>query len=101
MGKFYEVLIEYLRPEVGDVEKDKDFHYSYFFITEAENRMEAIKKTKKFASHYFKDEGPGTKIATFTYEYPDGEIIEVKYIKETTAEAFLKERIGDMFWINW
>ncbi len=100
MKKIYEVLIEYLRPKTGNVKKDKNHHYCYFFITEAENKKKAIVKAEKFISNYFEDEDPGIKIDTLTYKYPDGEIIKIKNIKETTAKTFLKKRIGDMFWIN-
>lgn len=97
---FYEVLIEYLRPKTRNAKEDKDSNYCYFFITEAENRTKAIIKAEKFISHYFKNENSGIKIDMLTYKYSDGEIIKIKSIKETTPEAFLKERIGDMFWIN-
>lgn len=98
--KFYEILIEYLRPKTGNAEEDKDSSYCHFFITEAENKKKAIIKTKKFVSHYFKNEDPGIKINTFAYKYSDGEIIKIKSIDETTTESFLKKRTGDMFWIN-
>lgn len=99
---FYETLVEYIRPSYDDPEDYdiSELNYSYYYIVEAINIGEAIKKVKQFVSNYFTGEGSGEEIGLYKYKYSDGETIEMISINKTTPIKFIKNRIGDMFLIK-
>lgn len=99
---FYETLVECIRPPCGSLEGDNvsEVNYAYYYIIEAINLVEAVKKVEQFISNYFADKELGKEISLFKYKYSDGQTIEMISIKKTTPTKFIKNRIGDMFLIK-
>lgn len=82
---------------------DEKTSYEHYYIIEAENQAEAIRKTNAFISVYYVDEAKGTLLVdhdNIAYKFSDGETVELIKINETTPEKFLKSRIGRLFLIG-
>lgn len=82
---------------------DEETSYNHYYIVKAEDQKEAIIKTSDFISTYYIDEAKGTLLVdhdNIAYKFSDGEIVELIGIKETTAEKFLEDCVGDMFLIK-
>ena len=77
--------------------------YAHYYIIEADDQEEAIRKANAFISVYYVDEAKGTLLVdhgNIAYKFSGDEIVELAEINETTAEKFLKNRTGRLFLIT-
>lgn len=82
---------------------DEETSHEHCYIVKAEDQKDAIIKTSDFISTYYINEEAGTLLIdhdNIAYKFSDDEIVELIGIKETTAEKFLEDCVGDMFLIK-